>query len=244
MLLPLLFSLNILRFALACSPPPPRDTYTDGNNTSSYPYAVPGPEGSLDPATTGYFINHVSLNTNNLTRSLDFYTRVIGMRHMFTYHLTQHLSLTYMAHSQGGRNGTGYQTTEELLRYKNNAAGLIELVHFNTSRLPGDPAPIPGPDKFTSTLSHLGIIVPDPTATQARLEEYGVTIYKKVGEPMPKDGPLGNKFSLGDARGLSDEDFEAIQKVMSELGMLNIFAADPDGNLLEILPLNEPNLFG
>ena len=36
----------------------------------------------------------------------------------------------YMAHSQAGRNGRGYQTGAELERDKNNLGGLVEFVQY------------------------------------------------------------------------------------------------------------------
>lgn len=230
-----LLALALLPSTFACSPPKPRSD----NSTSKYPYAVPGPDDASDPATTGYLVNHVGINVNNMTRSMDFYIKVFGMRHMFTYHLTDRFAITYLAHSSGGKNGTGYQTTEELIRFKNNDAGKLELVHFDSRA-----GEIPGSPERTSTISHLGIIVPDMAATLARLEEYGVTIYKRPGEPMPTEGYLANPYSIGDASKLSAEEFAEILAVMGQLNTLNIFAADPDGNLLEIMPLDEPNLFG
>jgi lactoylglutathione lyase len=148
------------------------------------------------------------------------------------------MTFAYMGHSQGGRNGTGYQTTEEMIRNKPNSAGLLEFVYFHTST-PGQ-KPLPGPDSLTSTFNHIGMIVPDPEATQKRLEDYGVTIYKKLGAEWPSDGPYGTPYSLGDAAGLSEDEWEEIKKGMTNLNKLNIFAGDPDGNLIEILPLNEP----
>jgi lactoylglutathione lyase len=233
------FVLSFISAALSCGPPSRRD---NTNATSPYPFLEGDSDLPADSSTTGYFINHFSLNTNNLTRSIDFYTRIFGLRHMFTYHLTRHMSVTYLGHSQGGRNGSGYQTIAELVRDKQNSAGLIEFVYFNTTSIGGEP--IPGPDKRTSTFSHVGVIVPDPAATQKRLEEYGVTIYKKLAEPMPKDGPLGSPFGLGDATYLSPEAFEEIQEQMTLLNQLNIFAADPDSNMLEIQPFHEPHFFG
>jgi lactoylglutathione lyase len=197
-----------------------------------------GPEGS-DPETTSYFINHMALTVNDLNRSLDFYTSVFGMRHMFTYQLTEHVSFTYMGHSAGGRNGTGYQTTEELIRYKNNGYGRIELVHLSTPK-----KEMPGPDVLPSTLNHIGIIVPNTTATQERLQKKNVRILKKVGESMPKDGPLANPYFLGDASKLHPKEFATFQDMMTEVNKFNIFALDPDGNLLEILPEDEGNMFG
>lgn len=216
--------------ALACGPLP---RSTNGSNP------VFGSDAPSDPATIGYFVNHVSLNVNNLTRSIDFYTNAFGMRHLFTYNLTPHVSFTYMSHSQGGRNGSAYQTTEEMLRFKNNNGGHIEFVHLSTE---GDD--IPGAPERTATLNHLGIIVPDLEAAQARLESQGVNIWKKIGEPMPSTGYLASKYALGDASNLSDEEFADLQKVMGEFNRETIFASDPDGNLLEILPLNESFVLG
>ena len=36
----------------------------------------------------------------------------------------------YMAHSQAGRNGRGYQTGAELERDKNNLSGMVEFVWY------------------------------------------------------------------------------------------------------------------
>lgn len=239
LLLPILL---LARDALSCTPLLPRD-----DNNSTYPFIATGSDEPADLATTGYFINHVGLNTNNLTRSMEFYTRVIGLRHMFTYHVNEYFSVTYMGHSQGGRNGSAYQTTAELLQNKQNSAGLLELLYFNRTTLGGED--IPRSDQKISTLSHLGLIVPDPEATQARLEEYGVPIYKKYGEGLPKEEVEGNPLSLpslffGDTSGLSAEVLEEMKDTLGKLNLLNIFAADPDGNTIEILPFHEPSLFG
>jgi lactoylglutathione lyase len=201
---------------------------------------IMGPERH-DAATAGYFVNHLSLNVNNLTRSLDFYTSVFGMRHMFTMYLTDHLSITYLGHSGGGRNGSAYQTTEELVRFKNNAQGMIGLIYLDVPR----GSPIPSPARQIGTLNTIGIIVPDTEAAQRRLEDHGVEIYKRLGEPLPEDGPMSDPaVQLGDVTHLDDDEWQAIRVAMGELNQLNIFAADPDGNMLEILPMDEQGLFG
>lgn len=226
-----LIPFTLASVALACGNLP--------RSTSNSSNPVFGPDVPSDPETVGYFVNHLSLNVNNLTESINFYKDVFGMRHLFTFNLTPHVSFTYMSHSQGGRNGTGFQTTEEMLRFKNNNGGHLEFVHLST---PGDD--IPGAPQRTGPLNHIGIVVPDLEATQTRLQSHGVTIWKGIGEPMPSTGYLASKYALGDASNLSDEEFALLQEVMGEFNQQVIFAADPDGNLLEILPLNEPDLFG
>ncbi|CAI6329179.1 unnamed protein product [Periconia digitata] len=225
----------LLQTAQCCAPNDARQAGNDTNSTPEHPYVVRGDDSPADLQTTGYYVNHFSLNVNNLTRSIDFYTRVFGMRFMFTYHLTPHLSFTYVTHSQGGRNGTGYQTNGELIREKNNNGGAIEFVHFT----PPNKKDIEGPKVRATTLSHVGMVVPDPKATQERLKQQGVPIYKGVGEDMPTEGPFASPFYLGDATNLSPDDFAAIQAGMTKLNFQNIFAEDPDGNLLEIIPREE-----
>lgn len=115
---------------------------------------------------------------------------------------------------------------------------MIELIHFDAG---GEY--IPGPDVRASTFGNVGFIVPDPRVAEQRLKEYGATVYKGVGEDMPTSGPLGRPEVLGDARGLSEEAWRDIQREMSTLNRANVFAADPDGNLIEVLPVVEPDLF-
>lgn len=158
---------------------------------------------------------------------------------MFTYHVTQHLSFTFMGYSTGGRNGSGYQSTEEIIRYKNHVGGKLELVHFNST---GED--IPGSAVKTSSFNHLVIVVEDIQATQKRLEEFGVTILKRAQEPLPTEGYFANPFSLGDASNLSSEDFAAIHEGMSRSAWLNIYCADPDGNMIGVIPVDEGDIFG
>ncbi|KAF5559595.1 lactoylglutathione lyase [Fusarium phyllophilum] len=54
-----------------------------------YPYPVLGSDDPADYATTGYFINHLAISTRNLTASLDFYSKVLGFRKMFTLHVSK-----------------------------------------------------------------------------------------------------------------------------------------------------------
>ncbi|KAM5341729.1 hypothetical protein ACJ41O_014760 [Fusarium nematophilum] len=203
------------------------------NESITYPYPELGTDEPSDYATTGYFINHLCINVKNLTASVDFYSSVFGLRKLFTLHVSEHFSITYMGHSHGGKNGTGYQTALELNREKNNAEGLIELVHVDV--------PVNNIDSSTqrpNTFAHIGMIVPDIKATQQRLDDLNIEVLKRVGEPIAVDGKVAGATSLhAEALAqLSAEEREQIAAVLIPTNDPLVFVADPDGNLIEIQP--------
>lgn len=106
----------------------------EGNETMPFKY-IQGEDPPADPATKGYFINHVALMVSDVNRTRTWYSDVLGMRHIFTAEMSPEYTIMYMAHSQGGRNGTGYQTGLEMARDKNNMAGLIEFQQYTVSAL-------------------------------------------------------------------------------------------------------------
>ncbi|KAJ4150916.1 hypothetical protein LMH87_011643 [Akanthomyces muscarius] len=225
-----LLALSSLSTALSCATHLPRQ---NGTGSPAPPIDF-GPDAPSDPATTGYFINHVSLNVQNLTASLAFYTEALGLRHIFTVRATPRLSIAYLGHARGGRNGTGYQTTQELLRDKNNAQGLVEMIWLDVPR-----RDIASPSKRTNGVGHIGVVVPDVDAAQARLEALGsVGILKRVGEDTPRSGPLAvsQGFSEGVYAQVPLEERRAMEAVLDENNRRFIYAQDPDGNILEIQP--------
>ncbi|KAI1844486.1 hypothetical protein JX265_010019 [Neoarthrinium moseri] len=189
-----------------------------------------GNDPPADPATIGYTINHFSLVANNITASVDFYGRILGMRHVFTFHASPEYQVTYLGHSQGGKNGTGYQTGEELLREKTNTGGLIELLYFK-----GTNGTIEASTRSPNTFGHVGLIVPDIQATQSRMEDNGVNILKRVGEDLAvEDGPVARAFGLG-----GDVESARVAALAGIRGIgFNGFLiiTDPDGNLIEVQP--------
>jgi lactoylglutathione lyase len=194
-----------------------------------------GSDEPADPATTGYFINHFSLNTKNLTACIDFYTGVFGLRHMFSLPASEHLTIAYLGHAQGGRNGIGYQTSEEMVRGQTNSAGLIEVIHLD---IPNED--IPASSEKTNTFGHIGVVVPDTEAAQARLENYpGVRILKRVGDPTPSEGEIAiaNGFPPSAWEQISIKERAIIEATLSEINLRFLYVADPDGNILEVQPL-------
>lgn len=194
-----------------------------------------GSDGPADETTKGFYIYHAGLNVRNLTASMEFYGKVLGMREIFTIQYTPSYSLTYMGFSQGGRNGTGFQTGKELLDEKNNSGGMVKLLYFNESHN----QLIPSTER-TNTFANLGLVVPDIQTAQDRMDKYGVEIVKRIGETTAAfDSPIAKAFNIGPEstnnitqvndliKGLITTDFEHI-----------IFLKDPDGNMLEVVEQN------
>ncbi len=218
---------------LACGPLPHQvDGASEGGNVT-YPYSDPGDDIASDPATTGYFINHLCINVRNATESINWYTKAFGLRLMFTMHVSEHFSITYMGHSHGGRNGTGYQTSEELNRQKNNIEGLVEFLHLDVPSWD-----LPAGLVVPNTFSHIGMVVPDIGATQARLEAMGANIYKGYNEPFVLDGPFADAAGLSKAslEEVSQEERDQILQILTPVNAPLIFVADPDGNIIEVQP--------
>jgi lactoylglutathione lyase len=225
----LLASIQILLFkfsATACQP---------ATNPSS-PFEF-GPEEYPDKETVGININHVALNVGNLTASIEFYTKILGVRVIFVYHATPLFEIAYLGHVSGGHNGTGYQTPLEMNLQKNNMKGLVEFVYIapNMTEPPRE-APVASTRK-TNTLSHIGIIVPNIMETQQRCKNAGMKIVKEVDVQPELLGGASNAYGLGLLPPGSDEIAAQVIAGLALSGTANyLFIEDPDGNLLEIEP--------
>ncbi|KAL3473509.1 hypothetical protein BJX99DRAFT_197580 [Aspergillus californicus] len=217
-----------VQWASACGP-------TDDDPTGGL-FQV-GEDGPAPPETLGYFINHVGLLTTNLDRLKHFYGDILGMRLIFDVQLTPEFTITYMGHTQGGRNGTGFQTGAELNRDKNNLAGLLEIVTFNVSD-----DTLLGSLNRTNTFGHIGLIVPDIVAAQDYLDSQGVEIVKRFGEPIKTfTGPVNNAFGIGEFAGVHLAAKQALMDAQGLIGLpLLMMIADPDGNLVEIQQQEQP----
>jgi lactoylglutathione lyase len=121
----------LLPLVLSCNPPPPSTT-----PTNTYPQMHLGTDGPAEAATLGYTVNHFSLIVNDLAKTRHFYGKILGMRHIFTYDASANYSIMYMGHAQGGKNGTGYMTGEDLFKEKDNIQGLIEFVTLKVIQIP------------------------------------------------------------------------------------------------------------
>lgn len=225
----LIATLQLVAPSAACVPNIRSTTDTAQNQT--YPWSKLGSDAPSDPETAGYFVNHLSLNVKNVTRSVEFYSNIFGLRHMFTFHVSEHITLTYMGHSHGGKNGTGYQTAEELTRQKNNVEGLMELIHVDVPN-----KQLPGSAQVTTTFSHLGIVVPDIVATQKRLEAHGARVFKPLGQAVRLEDEITKTTTFNDIFKLDEEEQKLAWAVLEKVNSIVIFVMDPDDNMIEIQP--------
>ncbi len=236
MLLPVLLALQLLPEAMACTPQPP-----PSKPNQKFPYTIKGTDDPADPVTMGFVMNHFSLNVKNVTRSVDFYTKVFGFRLIFIFRGTEKLSVAYLAHSHGGKNGTAYQTTSELNRNKNNMEGLLELVSYTDQD-----AELQASTQKSNTFSHLGIIVPDVAAAQRHFLRHGVTLLKRTGERERESARKQLAAAYGMSKPLRTNATEAeilftiLNSVPSAMDFVT--AVDPDGNLIEIQPQSATQL--
>ncbi|KAJ5690042.1 Glyoxalase/Bleomycin resistance protein/Dihydroxybiphenyl dioxygenase [Penicillium macrosclerotiorum] len=211
----------------------PRSDTANPNN----PFVI-GDDGAAPLATLGYAINHFGLLTSNLKGMKQFYGDILGMRLLFDAHVTPEYTVTYLGYAQGGRNGTGFQTGEELFRDKNNLYGLLELVQFNVS----DDHLVASTQR-TNTFGHVGLIVPDVQKAQAYLEGHGVPILKRVNERITKfTGPVQNAFGIGEFAGDHTAAKKALIAAQGLIGLeMFLMVEDPDGNLVEIQQQDAPS---
>ena len=183
----------------------------------------------------GYLNNHFSFTVRDLNASLTFYNCVLGFRTLMTLQATPHFHVAYLGHAHGGRNGTGYQTAAEMLREKNNAGGMIELMYFDVGKMD-----LPSSSDKTNTFAHLGIVVPDIQATQKRLDGMKVEVLKRYGDDAPNTGKLANSQGLNpDVQKKLGDEFKAVHAAINGISKHFIYVVDPDGNVIEIQPQDE-----
>ncbi len=152
------------------------------------------------------------------------------------------MTISFLTHSQGGRNGTGFQTVTELVRDQQNSYGWLELVEF----IGGLPADVKiTPSGVFSSFSHIGIIAPDILQLQQHVQDEGFEVLRHVGDGhvTVAESRLAEVYGLQAlaAQGHAD----VAELVFGVLTGSNAFfyAVDPDGNTIEVIPVDNPPLF-
>jgi lactoylglutathione lyase len=146
---------------------------------------APGLYDAPVPETEGYVFNQTMMRIKEPERSMDFYTRVLGMRLIrkldfpemkFTLYFLGYLD-DRQAHTVP--NDDAHRTT-----YIFGREAMLELTHNWGSEKDPDFAYHNGNDE-PQGFGHIGIAVPDVYAACSRLENLGVEFVKK-----PDDGKM------------------------------------------------------
>jgi lactoylglutathione lyase len=143
-----------------------------------------------------------------------------------------------MGHNQGGRNGTGFQTGGELLRNKNNAAGLLEFMFLDDA---ADQAERLASTRRANTFSHLGLIVPSLEKAQEWFDSHGVNVTKRIGETVSGNAGVRNALGIGEAALTNLTEKALLEKGQELVGFPQLLVIeDPDGNMIEVQQLVPP----
>jgi len=146
-----------------------------------------------DPATNGFFFQQTMYRIKDPKVSLDFYTRVLGMRLLQKFDFpSMKFSLYFM----------GYESAEDIpkdnterTRWVFNQRATLELTHNwgdeddpNKKYHNGNSEP--------RGFGHIGVVVPDVVAACKRFEEQGVNFIKR-----PNDGKMKGLAFITDPDG-------------------------------------------
>jgi lactoylglutathione lyase len=134
-----------------------------------------------DVETHQYVLTHTMLRIKDVEKSLDFYTRVLGMKLVSTFDFEQWKFSLYFLQARGnGRESAG--GTEETF----SLPGLLELTYNWGSENDPDFQPHSG-NEPPKGFGHICIAVPDIAAACRRFESLGATFQKRLGEGGMKE---------------------------------------------------------
>ena len=154
-----------------------------------------------DPATNGFVFNQTMLRIADPTRSLDFYTRVLGMTLLKRLDFEQmQFSLYFLASGDDFADISQDEAARTAQTF--GRAGILELTHNW------------GDDPVTTTyhngnseprgFGHIGFHVPDLESACQRFEALGVSFQKR-----PQDGTMKDIAFIKDPDGYWIEIFDA-----------------------------------
>ncbi len=141
---------------------------------------IPGLCASPDAETQKYVFNHTMLRIKDPKTSLDFYSRVLGMRLVRKLDFPEwKFSLYFMAYvPQGTEVPAGNDANA---RYTFGREAVLELTH-NWGTEEQEKTPYHNGNSEPRGFGHICISVPDIQQACARFEKLGVKFQKKLGE--------------------------------------------------------------
>lgn len=140
---------------------------------------VPGLCLSPDPETRDYVFNHTMLRVKDPAVSLDFYSRVLGMKLLRTVEFPEwKFSLFFLGYVPDGSIPADPRETTAFVARRE---GILELTH-NWGTETQEKTPYHNGNTEPRGFGHICISVPDIEAACARFEKLGVTFQKKLKE--------------------------------------------------------------
>ena len=149
-----------------------------------------------DPATNDFLFNQTMLRIKEPTRSLDFYTRVLGMRLVRKLDFPEmKFSLYFLAYLNEEEASQVPEDDAKRLTYTFGREAMLELTHNWGTEDDADFAYHDG-NAQPQGFGHIGITVPDVYSAAERFEKLGVTFVKR-----PDDGKMKGLAFIKDPDG-------------------------------------------
>ena len=141
---------------------------------------APGLHDAIVPETEGYVFNQTMLRIKDPKVSLDFYTRVLGMRLVRKLDFPEmKFSLFFLAYLGDEEAARVPEDDAKRLTYTFGREAMLELTHNWGSEDDPDFQYHNGNDE-PQGFGHIGVTVPDVYAASQRFEKLGVPFVKKV----------------------------------------------------------------
>ncbi len=158
--------------------------------------SAPGLCETRDPATADYVFNQTMLRIKDPERSLDFYTRVLGMRLVRKLDFPEmKFSLYFLAYLSDEQAATVPDDADERSRFTFSREAMLELTH-NWGTEKDDDVRYHDGNSEPRGFGHIGIAVPDVYAASERFEQLGVDFVKR-----PDDGKMKGLAFIKDPDG-------------------------------------------
>ena len=131
-----------------------------------------------DAVTQKYIFNHTMLRVRDPEVSLDFYSRVLGMKLLRKVDFDEwKFSLYFLAMQKEDLNGND----SERAKYTAGLSGVLELTHNHGTQELAD-TPYHNGNTEPRGFGHICFSVPDIKEACARFEALGVVFQKRLGE--------------------------------------------------------------
>jgi lactoylglutathione lyase len=139
-------------------------------------------EHTPDPVTQSYVFNHTMLRVRDPQVSLDFYSRVLGMKLLRKLDFNEwKFSLYFLGMVKSGEKTPNMEDEAANSNYVFGRSGILELTH-NHGTESSPETPYHNGNTEPRGFGHICFSVPDIKAACERFEKLGVTFQKKLNE--------------------------------------------------------------